>query len=335
MIASEVEKRPTDSSRLMRRLREVLGGANLTIQEKLDRVVQIVASEMHSDVCSIYVKSAGNVLVLFATEGLNPLAVHYTRMHVGEGVIGDIAANARPLVLSDVKSHPNFAYRPETGENPLQSFLGVPLSRGGKILGVLAVQSKDKRLYDYMEVELLQTVGMIITELIASHDFFPLQPLSRKEGGAWLATELTGLSLNAGPALGIAVFHQVFPLYSLKVAANIHHEKRRLQRSLAEMQSSLNTLFARNNLNPKGDHQEIFEVYQMLAFDRGWHYRLNQAIEKGLSAEAAVEQVLSDLKRVMGTTQDAFWRARIADFEDLSGCLLQFLMGNTQRMSPA
>lgn len=319
---------PTDHSRLMRRLREVLGGANVTAQEKLDQIVHIISNEMRSEVCSIYIKSAGNVLILFATEGLNPLSVHFTRLRVGEGVVGDVAANARPLVLSDIKSHPNFAYRPETGEDALHGFLGVPICRGGRVLGVMAIQTKDKRYYSYEDVDLMQTVSMVMAELISAREFTSVEQFGVEEGFSWISTELTGFGLNAGIAQGTAVFHQVFPLYSRKTAANVHSEKKRLHKALVAMQVSLKELFSRDDLDEQGDHQEIFEVYRMLAFDRGWLHRLNQAIEQGLSSEAAVEKVLGDMKRMMKKTDDAFWQARLVDFEDLSGRLLQHLSGN-------
>lgn len=323
----------TDPARLLRRLREVLGGANIGAQEKLERIVKIVSAEMRSEVCSVYVKTKGNVLILFATEGLNPLAVQFTRLRVGEGVIGDVAQNARPLVISDIRNHPNFAYRPETGEDPFHGFLGVPIFRSGKVIGVIAVQSSMKRLYDYSEIDLLQTISMIIAELISSREFSSLDQLGSSDAVSWMSTELSGLSLNMGIAQGIAVFHQTFPLYSRKTAANIYREKRRLQRGLALMQASLKQLFSRQDLEAVGEHHEVFEVYNMLAFDRGWQHRLNQAIEKGLSAEAAVDHVLSDMKTLMTSTDDKFWGARVADFEDLSHRLQHFLGGQFQRPS--
>ncbi len=315
----------------MRRLREVLGGSNLSAQEKLNQIVQIISSELHSEVCSIYIKSSSNVLILFATHGLNPMSVHFTRLKVGEGVVGDVAANARPLVLSDIKSHPNFAYRPETGEDDFLGFLGVPICRGGRLLGVLALQTRAKRYYSYEEVDIMQTISMVLAELISSQELLPLEVLRAEESLSWIQTEFSGFGLNQGISEGIAVFHQIFPHYSRKTAASIHKEKRRLHKAIVAMQVSLKGLFDRGDLDKSGDHREVFEVYRMLAFDRGWQHRLNQAIEQGLSAEAAVEKVLCDMKRLMNKTDEAFWQARLIDFEDLSGRLLQYLSGHMHK----
>jgi phosphotransferase system enzyme I (PtsP) len=100
---------------LLRRLRDVMADT-ASAQGRLDHVVKIIAADMVAEVCSIYVRRAGEMLELFATEGLNPSAVHRTRLRMGEGLVGNIAAHARTLNLSDAQAHPDFAYRPETGE---------------------------------------------------------------------------------------------------------------------------------------------------------------------------------------------------------------------------
>ena len=81
---------------LLRRLRELMAEA-LEPQARLDRIVREIASNMVAEVCSLYVLRADSVLELYATEGLNPEAIHRTRLRVGEGVVGDIAAHARAM----------------------------------------------------------------------------------------------------------------------------------------------------------------------------------------------------------------------------------------------
>ena len=107
---------------LLRSVRAIMAGHGTT-QQRLDELVKVIAGEMVVEVCTVYVMRAGEVLELFATQGLNRSAVHQTRLRVGEGLIGDIAAHARVLNLADAQSHPNFAYRPETGEEKFNSFL--------------------------------------------------------------------------------------------------------------------------------------------------------------------------------------------------------------------
>jgi phosphotransferase system enzyme I (PtsP) len=101
---------------LLKRLRNVMARGG-PAQLRLDQTVKLIAAEVVAEVCSIYLLRAGEVLELFATEGLKKEAVHKTRLRVGEGLIGDIASHARPLAQSEAQHHPQLANRPETGED--------------------------------------------------------------------------------------------------------------------------------------------------------------------------------------------------------------------------
>jgi phosphotransferase system, enzyme I, PtsP len=170
------------SSRLvLRRLRDAMAGQG-SAQERLSTIVRIIAADMVAEVCSCYIMRAGEVLELFATEGLRPEAVHRTRLRVGEGLVGVIAASARPLALADAQSHPDYAYRPETGEEIYHSLMGVPILRSGRVLGVLVVQNRTRRHYDEDEIEALQTIAMVLAELAASGEL--VNPLERAVAAA-------------------------------------------------------------------------------------------------------------------------------------------------------
>src|SRR5438270_2181658 len=168
----------TGSRRLLRRLRDIMAGSG-SAQERLDQTVRLIAADMVAEVCSAYFMRAGEVLELFATEGLRREAVHRTRLRVGEGLVGVIAATARPLALADAQSHPDFAYRPETGEEIYHSLMGVPILRSGRVLGVLVVQNRTQRSYTEDEIEALQTIAMVLAELVASGEL--VNPLERQQ----------------------------------------------------------------------------------------------------------------------------------------------------------
>src|ERR1700750_2295309 len=139
---------------LLRRLREIMA-EQTTAQTRLDKLVMLIAQNMVAEVCSIYLRRAGNALELFATQGLNPAAVHNTRLRSGRALAVLVAKPAEPVNLSNAPNHPRFAYRPETGEDPYKSFLGVPIVRGGQVFGVLTVQNRAAVLYADEEVEAL------------------------------------------------------------------------------------------------------------------------------------------------------------------------------------
>ena len=186
--------------RLLARVRDVMAGEGAA-QERLDRVTEIIAADMVAEVCSVYVRLPGEVLELFATRGLNPGAVHKTRLKFGEGLIGEIAAQARSLSLADAQEHPNFAYRPETGEEIYHSLMGVPILRGGRVTGVVAVQNRTRRQYTEEEIETLQTVAMVLAELVAGGELFEAGDMV-PEDAQITAMTLDGLRLNGGMGMG-------------------------------------------------------------------------------------------------------------------------------------
>ncbi|MEC8534220.1 MAG: GAF domain-containing protein, partial [Pseudomonadota bacterium] len=195
---------------LLRQIREVLGGAGAgatPAQDRLNMVVQIIARSMVAEVCSIYLRRASGELELFATEGLNPGAVHNTRLRPGEGLVGEVARTAQPISLSDAPSHPAFSYRPETGEDPYHAFLGAPLLRGGRAIGVLVVQNRTERRYDEDEVEDIQTIAMVLAETVSSGELLDQEELRDVELAPHRPERLKGQKFGDGLAFGHVVLH--------------------------------------------------------------------------------------------------------------------------------
>jgi phosphotransferase system, enzyme I, PtsP len=312
--------------RLLRRLRDIMADSG-SPQERLDRIVRIVAAEMVAEVCSAYVMRAGEVLELFATEGLRPEAVHRTRLRVGEGLVGVIAATARPLALADAQSHPDFAYRPETGEEIYHSLMGVPILRGNRVLGVLVVQNRSLRHYTEDEIEVLQTIAMVVAELAATGELVNPLEIAQSQVGGLSPLRLVGIRLNAGVAIGPAVLHEPRLLIRQVVAEDVEGELKRLRHGVAAMRNAIDELVATGRGLGSGEHRDVLEAYRMFAADRGWITRIADAIRSGLSAEAAVQKVRDETRTRMMQVSDSYLRERLLDLEDLANRLQQHLSG--------
>ena len=150
---------------ILTRLHDVMA-ARAGAQAKLNQVVGIIGEALDSEVCSIYLLRDGS-LELYATRGLRQEAVHVTRLGLGEGLVGTIAEKVGTLNLSEATAHPDFSFKPETGEEPFHGFAGVPIVRAERSVGVLCVQHEESRRYADVEIEALQTVAMVLAELIA------------------------------------------------------------------------------------------------------------------------------------------------------------------------
>lgn len=310
---------------LLRRLREVMAEP-VSAQERLDKVVVVIASNMVAEVCSVYVLRIDGTLELYATEGLNPEAVHLTTMRMGEGIVGTIARDAEPLALADAQLHPAFSYKPETGEEIYHSFLGVPILRAGNTLGVLVVQNRAHRTYTEEEIEALQTTSMVLAEMIASGE---LQALAKP--GADIAVRrpmhLHGVSLADGVGLGHAVLHEPRVVIKNLIADDPQVELTRIDKGIATVRETIDRLVESGDVAHNGEHRDVLETLRMFANDQGWIRRVRDVVNTGLTAEAAVERVQSDLRARMLRQTDPYLRDRLHDLDELSDRLLHALVG--------
>ncbi|HWM49660.1 MAG TPA: phosphoenolpyruvate--protein phosphotransferase [Xanthobacteraceae bacterium] len=316
---------------LLRRLREVMAEP-VSAQERLDKIVVLIAANMVAEVCSVYVLRVDGTLELYATEGLKREAVHQTVLRTDEGLVGLVASEANPINLSDAQAHPAFAYRPETGEEIYHSFLGVPVLRAGNTLGVLVVQNRAQRTYSEEEVEALQTTAMVLAEMIASGE---LAALARPgaEPAVRRPMHLKGSALSDGLALGHVILHEPRVVITNVIADDINKERERLEKALATLRADLDTMLERGDVADGGEHRDVLEAYRMFAHDRGWVHRLEEALLTGLTAEAAVERVQSDTRARMLRQTDPYLRERLHDLEDLAHRLLRQLLGHSYMQS--
>jgi phosphotransferase system enzyme I (PtsP) len=316
---------------LLRRLREVMAEP-VSAQDRLDKIVVLIAANMVAEVCSVYVLRVDGTLELYATEGLNKAAVHQTVLRADEGLVGLVASEANPINLSEAQAHPAFSYRPETGEEIYHAFLGVPVLRAGNTLGVLVVQNRARRTYSEEEEEALQTTAMVLAEMIASGELSAIaQPGA--EPAARRPLHLTGTSLNDGIALGHVVLHEPRVVITNFIADDVPKELKRLEAAVETMRSDLDVLLERGEVADGGEHRDVLEAYRMFAYDRGWVHRLEEAVRTGLTAEAAVERVQSDTRARMLRATDHYLRERLHDLDELANRLMHQLTG--QDYAPA
>ena len=298
--------------------------ASSAVQAKLNQVVNIIGEALTSEVCSIYLRRDG-VLELFATRGLNQDAVHVTKLGFGEGLVGTIAEQVDTLNLDEAAAHPAFRYMPETGEERFHSFAGVPIVRAGQAVGVVAVQHAEPRRYEEVEIEALQTTAMVLAELISNAGLIDenLSLGSAKTG----TVVLNGLPLVSGMAAGVAIFHQPNVRIEHTVAEDTEAERARVYSAFDRMREQIDRMASQAEFGGGGEHDEIIATYKMFAYDEGWSRRINEAIDSGLTAEAAIERVQQRTRMRMRQIDDPLLADRMHDLEDLSNRLLRIVSG--------
>jgi phosphotransferase system, enzyme I, PtsP len=315
--------------RLLARLREMMAHGSAPLPD----LVRLVAAELVSEVCSVYAARPGEILELVATEGLNSQAIGRTRLRVGEGIVGLCAATAQVMNLPDAQNHPAFAYRPETDEESLAAMLAVPVRRAGRTLGVVAVQNRNPRRYADDEVEELETVAMLLAEVLAAAG---ASDGSEEGVGATVPRVFAGATLVAGIAIGQVVLHGSHRRQIRLLADHPEVELTRLHEATHRMQQGLDELIAGvpDGLTDGADgsaSREVLDAYRLVAADAGWLRRVAEVIRGGLSADAAVQRVAGELHDRMRRITDPYLRERLADLEDLAGRLLATLAGDAPR----
>ncbi len=313
----------SESRKLLGRLKETLAEDSAG-QERLDRITHIIADSMRTEVCSIYLFRDAETLELCATEGLKPEAVHITRMRIGEGLVGRVAKFARAINTGNAPAEKGFRYMPETGEEIYSSFLGVPIQRLGERMGVLVVQSKEARQFSDDELYALEVVAMVLAEMTELGAF-----VGEESGLSALHQRpelFRGTSGQEGVAAGHVWLHEPRVVVTNPVADDPAAEKTRLQEAVDQLRVSVDEMLSIASTSDT-EQLQVLEAYRMFANSRGWMRRMEEDIDRGLSAEAAVEKEQSVARSRLQTVPDAYLRERLQDLDDLSNRLLRILTG--------
>lgn len=319
----------SESRKLLGRLRDALA-EDSPGQQRLDKIVHLIASSMATHVCSIYLFRDADTLELCATEGLNPEAVHKTLMRLSEGLVGRVARTRKVVNTADAPTTRGFRYMPETGEEVFPAFCGVPIQRLGETLGVLVVQAKEARRYSDDEVYALEVVAMVLAEmtelgvLTGGDDYSSArhqQPVLMRGGVA-----------QEGVSEGHVHLHEPRVVVTNPIADDPQAELDRLGAALDTLRVSVDQLLA-DARSVDRDQVEVLETYRMFANSRGWRRRMEEDIDRGLSAEAAVEKEQSAARTRMGQVSDAYLRERLHDLDDVSNRLLRILTGQSSTAS--
>lgn len=301
-------------------------------QERLDKIVTLIARDMASDVCSVYFARSDKVLELSATQGLNASAVHTARLSFGEGLVGKVAEQACVINTQDAAQTKDYRYLPETGEEVFTSFAGVPIQRLGYVLGVLVVQDKRPRHYTVEEIDVLETVAMVLAEMSSTGRLARDEIIGENMQQQRL---LRGIVAADGIAIGTIVLHEPKITVTNPIAEDIDQEKTRLRAALSTVRQNIDFLVrSAHGVNKSGEHTDVLEAFRMFAYDEGWAQRLENAITSGLSAEAAVERVQSYIRTRLGRIPDPYLRERLSDLDDLANRLLRELTGQNALPPP-
>ncbi|MCY2938058.1 MAG: GAF domain-containing protein [Planctomycetota bacterium] len=303
------------------------------LRETLDNICQLIQKRFGTAVCSLYLfNPEGSHLVLAATVGLRAESIGRVRMRPGEGLTGLVAESLAPVMEPNAQHHPHFKYFPEAGEEPFQSFLGVPLLVGGTLKGVLVVQSIESRHFSTGEARMLKTVAAQLSSLVT--DAWWLEQMGAMAHGE-VAQEkatgpLSGLGLSPGVGAGLAYVLDSWDTYRQKAPRRADDplvERERLERAMAQAREELKRQEVEIAALVGEDQGAILQAQRMILQDRGIERDLLACLDRGSSAEAAILDTLDHYVAAFSKVTTAVLQERVYDIKDVFHRVLWHLVG--------
>ncbi len=335
-------QKPGIGLRILRRLRSVVV-SNHNSQFKLDRIVRLFSADLSVDVCSLYILTKENFLLLSSTWGLDEQYIHKTRLHISEGLVGEVARTQAPLYVSLAKDHPKFLLKPETGEENLKTFLGIPIVQREKVIGILTFRTKDKRLFEKWEVELLEVSAVVIADIVKKmqkeiqEENYIFQDISShthsiKAFNGQLFSEGSsayGRALIYGETL--PSFKPLSSLSEKESIKQLHKAINILCLSINELKSSWKNDKSHMDLDLELESsRQIFDVYTMLLEDPSWKSRIESYIKKGFTPAASALNVQQDMEFQFSKISNTTSAWILEDLKDITQKLLFILQNNKQ-----
>jgi phosphotransferase system, enzyme I, PtsP len=311
-------------------LRRIVQDINATrdLDEALHLIVAEVKAAIHTDVCSVYMADhARGEHVLMATDGLRPGAIGKVRLKFGQGLTGLAASRAEPVNVENAPAHPAFRYIAATGEAPFHGFLGVPIIRRRKVLGVLVVQQREQRKYTPDEESFVVTLAAQLAGCINQVEI--RQSLERLDDDVLSDTLfLEGVASARGLALGEAVV--VFPATAMglvpdKDIDNPETEASRFRQAVATELAELQRLSERMRLLLSPGDRALFDAYAMLLGSDSLVNGTLERIQAGNWAPGALRATVLEYANIFAEMDDPYLRERAADILDLGQRLLDRL----------
>lgn len=332
------------------------------IEERLQRIVEMIAERTRCDVCSIYLLDPkGDTLTLRATTGLERATVGKVRMSVGEGLSGMVMEKLEPVLVDDAMQHPRYKYFPETGEERYHSFAGVPVVDADRPLGVLVVQTLRPRRFTTTESRLLKAIARQLAGAIVQAQLLEDLRTSEQERREYRRRMVSAIKrleehertietkrprrgsqsrlngLAAAPGFGQGIAHVLRPPVTFDAVAEKRaraktREIGRFQAALATSRAQVATLRDRLRERLPEFDADIVEAHRMMLDDEGLVRRVEALIrDDGWAAEYALRLVVDEYVATFEQMQSEYLSERSADVKDVGLRVLRNLLGVDER----
>ncbi|MCW5588980.1 MAG: phosphoenolpyruvate--protein phosphotransferase [Legionellales bacterium] len=320
---------------LLRRIVQEVSSVE-TLADALRLMAERICEAIEADACSIFLRErTTDNFILMATDGLNPNLIGLLKINVDDSLVGLVAKRGEPINLDDAGEHPQFRVVPELGEERMRAFLGVPIIRQRKVLGVLTVQQEEQRRFDEAEEAFLITLATQLAGVIIQADVAIEADTHSKTGLATLH-ESTLIGVSGCDGIGIGQGLVVYPAADLdavpeRPAQNIGEEIELFNAALERSRQEIRQLAKRLATTLPPEEQALFDVYERILDNASLGAEVIKLIqEKNIWAQSALCQVINRHIRQFSSMEDNYLKERADDIEDLGKRVLSHLQSDEQ-----
>lgn len=315
---------------MLQTLRHVVQKINLSddLNEVLGIIVNNVKKDIDADVCSIYLQSDDKTdFVLMATNGLNQACVGKILIPPGEGLVSLVAENGDPVNIDNALEHPRFKLFEHLDEEVFHGFSGIPIISHKKVLGILVVQSTEKKAFSADEISFLITIAAQLSSSILHAQAIEHLPAIRKDD-----RPLYGLPGSPGVAIGQATLIASSQDLSSIPDRHINDTNREINLftdALENVKSEIRDLSKKlSQENLPSEDVAIFDAYILMLDSSSFYETTKNHILKGNWAAGALRETIDEHIKLFSEMDNHYLQERIKDIADLGQTILDKILGN-------
>jgi phosphotransferase system, enzyme I, PtsP len=298
----------------------------------LDKVVQLVANHMDTQVCSIYLFDGNDeTLKLSATVGLRRESVNTVCLRLGEGIAGTALETMQTIRADEGSDHPQFKYIQKTAEDPYHAFLAVPIKRGNIRVGVFTLQhekvghfsEQDARALEVIASQLATTLenAKLLIDIHEEPSYKPKKIVRTSE------SVIHGITGNEGLAIGKSLFLGKPADNWLEKLTNDHYHTSLadFHQAVSQTTEQLKSLQLELEDRLADVASLIFSAHLMILQDEAFTGTMVRRIDSGDAPADAVQNVVNEFIDIFGKSPNLRIQEKIQDVKDVGYRLLRNL----------
>ncbi|NWF91471.1 MAG: GAF and ANTAR domain-containing protein [Syntrophaceae bacterium] len=130
------------------------------LDDILKLIVTVTANVMDSKICSLWIlDEKEKVLRIRATQAISEEYLKERSLKLGEGVVGYVAQQKKPLTILDVLKDPRYKEKELAKKEGLVSMISVPMAVKDRVIGVINCYTSYPHEFSDTELAVLTTVA--------------------------------------------------------------------------------------------------------------------------------------------------------------------------------